>query len=84
MVPNDSPNVPAPPPGLSKEHLDAVSKARAYITGPSAQRLMVTPAEVDGMLADLLTSYEVMSARLAWLAATYAEQAADWKGLMDQ
>lgn len=78
MVPNDSPNVPAPPPGLSKEHLDAVAEAREYLAAPPLQ---VAPLE---LLRDLLAAYEVMSARLAWLAATYAEQAADWKGLMDQ
>lgn len=65
---SDTP-VPAPRPGLSREQLAAVGRARTHLTEPLAS----SPAEVDQIIADLISAYDTLAARMAWLAAQHAE-----------
>lgn len=70
MVPNDSPDVSAPPPGLSKENFAAVQAAR-HLCDPST--IVVGNAVDLEILSLLLAAYDALAARLSWLAAQHAE-----------
>lgn len=59
----------APPPGLSKDQRDAVRTAREVIA-EGYEANADTP--LYDVLANLLSAYEALAARTAWLAAEYA------------
>lgn len=56
----------APPPGLSKEQLSAVAESRALVKHDIGGTASVA------LLGELLSAYETLAARMAWLAAEHA------------
>lgn len=72
----------AEPPNMSRENIQAVRMARLAVEQAKTGRWADAPNVV--LLEDLLTAYDVMGGRLAWLAALYGDLQLEFAQLKDQ
>lgn len=60
------------PPRFTEEHLASVRRARAYVANADQRGFGSAPSLV--MLRDLLAAYDVLSARVAFIAASHGDE----------
>jgi hypothetical protein len=73
---NDTKDAPAPPPGLSRDNIEAVQRAREAVRTCGVQ-----DCEPHRVQRELLAAYDALAARMAWLAARVAEHEDRYDGL---